>query len=160
MGSSSSIRQEERWIVTGAVVYSKIDPEVRFSLIRVREEDHLEDAFRTSIYEHFEFQVMPFGLTNAPAVTSKSTRRRASEDNIGVGVVERRQRSCMQNCPSVIYGSQSRVTSGLGGVLRRFQLRLFKDRQTITKAHFKRRFKFEWGEQSEAAFSLLKQEVV
>nr|GEY31021.1 hypothetical protein [Tanacetum cinerariifolium] len=54
-------------IIESSSVYSKIDQQLGYHKLCIKEEDILITAFRTR-FGHFEFQVMPFGLTNAPAM--------------------------------------------------------------------------------------------
>jgi len=49
-----------------AKVYTKIDLQHAYHLVRIAEGDEWKTAFRTR-YGSYEWQVMPFGLTNAPA---------------------------------------------------------------------------------------------
>jgi hypothetical protein len=50
-----------------AKIYTKINLQGAYNLVRIKESDEWKTAFRTR-YEHFEYNVMPFGLTNAPAI--------------------------------------------------------------------------------------------
>ncbi|ETE56566.1 Tf2-1, partial [Ophiophagus hannah] len=50
-----------------ATLFTKLDLQGAYNLVRMREGDEWKTAFGTR-YSHFEYTVMPFRLTNAPAV--------------------------------------------------------------------------------------------
>ncbi|KFY32643.1 hypothetical protein V493_00008 [Pseudogymnoascus sp. VKM F-4281 (FW-2241)] len=50
----------------GAKIFTKLDLQGAYALVRIKAGEEWKTAFRTR-YGLFEYQVMPFGLTNAPA---------------------------------------------------------------------------------------------
>ena len=52
--------------IRGAKYFTRLDLQSAYNLIRIKDGDDWQTAFRTR-YRLFEFLVMPFGLTNAPA---------------------------------------------------------------------------------------------
>ena len=49
----------------GVKIFSKLDLQGAYNLIRIKAGEEWKTAFRTC-YSLFKYQVMPFGLTNAP----------------------------------------------------------------------------------------------
>ena len=69
------------WLV-GVKVYTKLDIQLAYNLIWIKEGDEWKMAFRTC-YSHFEYHVMPFGLVNTP-VTFQGYINRVLHDCLDV----------------------------------------------------------------------------
>nr|GFB07556.1 hypothetical protein [Tanacetum cinerariifolium] len=145
-------------LLQGSSVYSKIDLRSGYHQLRVREEDIPKTAFRTR-YGHYEFQVMPFGLTNAPAVFMDLMNRFLGHviDSQGIHVDPAKIES-VKDWTSPKSPTEIRQFLVLAGYYRRFIEGFSNIAKPMTKLTQKK-VKFEWGNQQEAAFQLLKQKL-
>ncbi|GJV86091.1 reverse transcriptase domain-containing protein [Tanacetum coccineum] len=139
--------------------------------LRVKEEDIPKTTFRTR-YGHYEFQVMPFGLTNAPALKKEELYAKFSKcefwintvkflghviDSSGI-YVDPAKIEVVKNWASPTTPSKIRQFLGLAGYYRRFIEGFSKIAKPMTELTQKDR-KFDWGEEQETAFQLLKQKL-
>ncbi|GJU04377.1 putative reverse transcriptase domain-containing protein [Tanacetum coccineum] len=172
----------------GSSVYSNIDLRSGYHQLRVREEDISKTAFRTR-YGHYEFQVMPFGLTNAPAVFMDLMNRVCKpyldkfvivfNDDIMIYLRNKQEHEehlklilellkkeelyakfskCEFWIPKVQFLGHVIDSQGLAVYYRRFIEGFSKIAKPMNKLTQKK-VKFEWGDQQEAAFQLLKQKL-
>nr|GFB18370.1 retrotransposon protein, putative, Ty3-gypsy subclass [Tanacetum cinerariifolium] len=170
----------------GSSVYSKIDLRLGYHQLRVREEDVPKTTFIPR-YEHYEFQVMPFGLTNAPAedkeheehlkailelLKKEELYAKCSKcefwipkvqflghviDSQGINVDPAKIES-IRDWASLKSPTKIRQFLGLAGYYQRFIEGFSKIAKPMTKLTQKK-VKFEWGDEQEAAFQLLKQKL-
>ncbi|GJS29017.1 putative reverse transcriptase domain-containing protein [Tanacetum coccineum] len=139
----------------GSSVYSKIDLQLGYHQLQVREEDTLKMAFRTR-YGHYEFQVMPFGLTNALVIFMDLMNRFLGHviDSQGIHVEPAKIESIKYRA-SPKTPTEIRQLLGLAGYYRKFIKGFSGIAKSMTKLTQKG-VKFDWGDKQEAAFQLLK----
>ncbi|GJV86566.1 putative reverse transcriptase domain-containing protein [Tanacetum coccineum] len=116
---------------------------VRYHQLRVRGEDIPKTSFRTR-YGHYEFQVMTFGLTNAPTVFLDLMNHMCKLYLDKFVIVQ------------TILGQEEFL--GLAGYYRRFIEGFSKIAKPMTELTQNDR-KFDWGEEQETTFQLLKQKL-
>ncbi|GKA98438.1 putative reverse transcriptase domain-containing protein [Tanacetum coccineum] len=166
----------------GSRVYSKIDLQLGYHQLRIKEEDILINAFRTR-YGHFEFQVMLFGLTNAPAhgehlkiilelLKKEQLYAMFSKcdfwldsvqfpshviDNNGVHV-DPAKVEAIRNWAALTMPTEVRQFLRLVDYYRRFIESFSLISKPLTKLTQKDK-KYEWGKEEEEAFQTLKQKI-
>nr|GEV08184.1 hypothetical protein [Tanacetum cinerariifolium] len=146
----------------GSSVYSKIDLRSGYHQLRVREQDVPKTAFKTQ-YGHYEFQVMPFGMTNAPnekehkehlkAILELLKKEKFRGIHVDLAKIESIKDWASPKTPTEI-----RQFLGLAGYYRRFIEGFSKIAKSMTKLTQKG-IKFDWGENEENAFQLIKQKL-
>ncbi|GKB36419.1 putative reverse transcriptase domain-containing protein [Tanacetum coccineum] len=168
----------------GSSIYSKIDLRSGYHQLRVREEDIPKTAFRTR-YGHYKFQVMPFRLTNAPAVFMDLMNRVCKPylDKFVIVFIDdiliysRDEKEHEEHLKTILellkkeelYANFKcefwiHTVKFLGHVIdsngyyRRFIEGFSKIAKPMTELTQKNQ-KFDWGEEQEEAFQLLKQKL-
>ncbi|GKC61271.1 putative reverse transcriptase domain-containing protein [Tanacetum coccineum] len=130
--------------------------EIGYHQLRVREQDIPKTAFRTR-YGHYEFQVMPFGLTNAPA------DEKEHEEHLKAILELLKKEKLYAKFSKYKFWILKTPTEihqflGLAGYYRRFIEGFSKIAKSMTKLTQKG-IKFDWGENEENAFQLIKQKL-
>ncbi|GJZ66975.1 putative reverse transcriptase domain-containing protein [Tanacetum coccineum] len=170
----------------GSSVYSKIDLRSGYHQLRVCVEDIRKTTFRTR-YGHYEFQVMPLGLTNAPAILMDlmnrvckpyldkfvivfiddiliySKNKKEHEEHLKA-ILELLKKEelyakfskCEFQIPKVQF--LGHVIDSLAGYYQRFIEGFSKIAKSMTK-FTQKGVKFDWGDNEEAAFQLIKQKL-
>ncbi|GJX41599.1 putative reverse transcriptase domain-containing protein [Tanacetum coccineum] len=171
----------------GSSIYSKIDLRSGYHQLRVREEDIHKAAFRIR-YRHYEFRVMPFCLTNAPAVFMDLMNRVCKpyldkfvivfiDDILIYSYNEKEHEEHLKTILELLkkeelYAKFSKcqfwintvkflghvINSSAGSYYRRFIEGFSKIAKPMTELTQKNQ-KFDWGEEQEEAFQLLKQKL-
>ncbi|GJV38232.1 putative reverse transcriptase domain-containing protein [Tanacetum coccineum] len=128
----------------GSSVYSKIDLRSGYHQLRVREKDILITASRTH-YGHYEFQVMLFGLTNVPAVVMDLMNRKEK--------LYAKFLKCefwLDSVKFLVSDNYVRCSRGPAKV------EAIKGGSGLSEVLSDENKTYEWGEEEEEAFQLLK----
>ncbi|GKE14771.1 putative nucleotidyltransferase, ribonuclease H, partial [Tanacetum coccineum] len=148
----------------GSSVYSKIDLWSGYHQLRIREEDIPITAFRTR-YGHFEFQVMLFGLTNAPAVFMDLMNRvcKSYLDKFVIVFIDDiliyfKSKEEHEELLTIILGLLKKEKLFAKFSVTRFIEGFSLIAKPLTKLTQKNK-KYEWGEDEEEAFQILKQKL-
>nr|GEX88318.1 putative reverse transcriptase domain-containing protein [Tanacetum cinerariifolium] len=134
-------------LVARSSVYSKIDLRSCYHQLHVQEKDIPITAFRTR-YGHYEFQVMSFGLTNAPAVFMDFINRKEK--------LYAKFSKCKFWLDSVKFLGHVINSQGVHVVPTKVEaIKSWTALKSPTKLTQKNKT-YEWGEEEEDAFQLLK----
>ncbi|GJZ75893.1 putative reverse transcriptase domain-containing protein [Tanacetum coccineum] len=177
-GQPTKSQNNQRQEIKGTLSFHQLRVLVKYDIPKT--------AFRTR-YGHYEFRVMPFGLTNAPAVFMDLMNRvckpyldkfvivfiddiliysrnekEHEEHQKTIGVVGKKRSNskieAVKNWASPTTPSEIRQFLGLAGYYRRFIEGFSKIAKPMTELTQKNQ-KFDWGEEQEEAFQLLKQKL-
>ncbi|GJT61833.1 putative reverse transcriptase domain-containing protein [Tanacetum coccineum] len=180
LGSYDVICEEEGC----SSVYSKIDLRSGYHQLRIREEDIPITAFQTR-YGHYEFQVMSFGLTNTPEVFMDlmnhvckpyldmfvivfiddiliySKNKKEHEEHLKTILQLHKKEKLYANFSKCDFWLDS--VQFLGHVIDSKGIHRFIEgfsliAKPLTKLTHKNK-KYEWGEEEEEAFQMLKQKL-
>ncbi|GJT52126.1 putative reverse transcriptase domain-containing protein [Tanacetum coccineum] len=139
------------------IFVKKKDGSFRMCIDYLREEDVSKTAFKTH-YGHYGFQVTPFGLTNAPAVFMDLMNRLLKEEKFKGIHVDPAKIMAIIDWASPTTPTEIHQFLGLAGYYRRFIKEISKIAKSLTELTQKNK-KFDWDEEQEAAFELLKQKL-